>query len=78
MTLHPALEAPADGVAQFEDAGIGDGIEDTGTFAAPPDDACLGEGLEMAGGIGLAQAGGFDELGDVEFTGAQGLEKTET
>lgn len=75
MALHPALKAPTDRVAQFEDAGIRDAIEDTGTFATTPDDAGLGKGLKMAGGVGLGEAGDLDELGNVQFAGAKGLEE---
>jgi len=77
VILHPTLETSADRVAQLEDAGIGDAIEDAGTFAATADDPGLGEGLEMSGGVGLGEAGGLDELGHVEFAGAKALEEAE-
>lgn len=77
MVLVAALEAATDGFAEVEDGGFGDGVDDIGTVAAASDDAGIGEGLEVAGGIGLGEVGGFDELGDIEFAGAEGLKDAE-
>ncbi len=77
MNLHPALQASANRIAQLEDPRVRDVVEDARTVAATSDDAGLGEGLEVAGGIGLGEAGGLDELGNVEFAVAEGLEETE-
>lgn len=77
MALNPALEASAHRVAQFEDPRVRNVIEDARTVAAASDNPRLGEGLKVAGRVGLGEAGDLDELGDVEFTVAEGLEKTE-
>ena len=77
MVLELALEAAADGFAEIEDAGIGDEIDDVWSFATAAEDGGFGEGLEVAGGIGLGEAGGLDELGDVEFAVPEALEDAE-
>lgn len=77
LVLDPFLEAAADDFAEVEDAGIGDEVDDIRAFAATADDGGLGECLEVAGGVGLGEAGELDELGDVEFLGPEGLEEAE-
>lgn len=77
VVLELALEAAADGFAEIEDAGIGDEVDDVGTLASAAEDGGLGEGLEVAGGVGLGEAGGLDELGDAEFAVAEALEDAE-
>lgn len=77
MAFEVALQAGADGFAEVEDGGFGDGIDDVGAIATASDDAGFGEGLQVAGGVGLGEVGGLDELGDVEFAVAEGLEDAE-
>ncbi len=78
MVLELALEAAADGFAEIEDAGIGDEVDDVGALAPAAEDGGFGEGLEVAGCVGLGEAGGLDELGDVEFALAEALEDAES
>lgn len=78
MALDPLLEAPADDFAEVEDAGVGDVIDDVGALAASSDDARVGQGLKVTGGVGLSESGGIDELGDAEFGRAEALEEAET
>ncbi len=78
VALKVALQAGADGFAEVEDGGFGDGIDDVGAIATASDDAGIGEGLEVAGGVGLGEFGGLDELGDIEFAVAEGLEDAES
>ena len=72
------LEIAADGVAEVADAGVGNEADDGKAFAAAADHACVGEGLDVAGDVGLGEAGGGDELGDVLFAGFEGAEDFET
>jgi hypothetical protein len=72
------LEIAADGVAEVADAGIGNEADDGKAFAAAADHACVGEGLDVAGDVGLGEAGGGDELGDILFAGFEGAEDFET
>jgi hypothetical protein len=68
------LEVGADGVAEFGDGGIGDEAHGDEALLAAADHACLGQGLDVAGDIGLGEAGGGDEVGDVFFTFFEGAE----
>lgn len=77
MALDPFLEAATDDFTEVEDAGVGDEIDDVGALAAASDDAGFGQGLEVAGGVGLSESGGIDELGDAEFGRAEALEEAE-
>ncbi len=77
MVLESALEAAADDLAEVEDAGVGDEVDDTGAFASASDDAGVCEGLEVAGSVGLGEAGSLDEIRDVEFGLAEALEEAE-
>ena len=78
VVVELALKAATDGLAEIEDAAVGDEIDDVGTFATAAEDGGIGEGLEVSGGIGLGEAGGLDELGDVEFSIPEALEDAET
>lgn len=77
MALDPFLEAATDDFTEVEDAGVGDEIDDVGALAAASDDASVGQGLEVTGGVGLRESGGIDELGDAEFGRAEALEEAE-
>ncbi len=72
------LEIAADRVAEVADAGVGDEADDGEAFAAAADHTGVGEGLDVAGDVGLGEAGGGDELGDVLFAGFEGAEDFET
>ena len=68
------LEVGADGVAEFGDGGIGDEAHGDEALLAAADHAGLGQGLDVAGDIGLSKASGGDEVGDVFFTFFEGAE----
>ena len=69
------LEAAADRIAELEDVPVGHEIEDKRAGFASGQEAGFGEGLEVAGDIGLGEAGGLDELADVAFAGFEGEEE---
>ena len=77
MALDPLLEAATNDFTEVEYAGVGDEIDDVGALAAASDDAGFSQGLEVAGGVGLSESGGIDELGDAEFGRAEALEEAE-
>ena len=60
-------EVAAHVVAKFGDARISDEADDGETFLAATDHPGIGERLHMAGDIRLREAGGLDELGDVQL-----------
>lgn len=55
------FEAAADEFAELEDRGVGDGVEDLEAFLAAREEAAVGEGLQVAGDVGLGAAGQVDE-----------------
>ena len=78
MGLEAALHAATDVLAEFEDRRVGDEIDDGLALAAPADDARVRKGLEVAGNVGLVEAGTVDQRGDVEFARTEDLDQEES
>lgn len=71
------LEVGADGVTKLSDGGIGDEAHGDEALLAASDHARLSKRLHMAGDIGLGEAGGGDEVGDVFFALLQRAENAQ-
>lgn len=71
------LEVGADGVTELGDGGVGDEAHGDEALLAAADHAGLGEGLDVAGDVGLGETGGGDEVGDVFFAILQGAQDAE-
>ena len=72
-----AVEFIADEAAEFEDHGVGDGVEDGGSGFAAGDDAGIVEEFELFGDVGLAGGEAVDDFGDGEFVRLEFLQDGE-
>jgi len=71
------LDRSAHQFAQAEDAGVGDVVDHAGPVAATAQDAGLGQCLKVAGGVGLGQAGCFDERRNRQLAVLEGADELE-
>lgn len=69
------LDGSADQFAEAEDSGIGDVVDHAGTVTAASQDARLGEGLEMSGGVGLGQPGRLHQGRDRQLAALEGTDE---
>ncbi len=77
LAIEVTLEASADLVADVEDGGVDDAVEDVDALFAAANDAGAGEGGELAGDVGLGGVGRLDELGDIALPGLEGDDQLE-
>jgi hypothetical protein len=75
VTGEAALEAAANVFAESEDAGFGDRVDDLEALLAAVEDSGVGEGLEVAGDVGLAELGGCDQFRNVLWARLEGLDE---
>lgn len=76
--LKGLFEAAADEFAEFEYAAVGDVVVDHQAFFTAGDQAGFGQGVEVAGDIGLIAFGGIHQCAHVLFTVKQRVQQSES
>lgn len=75
MSGKQRLQGSANQFAKSEDFLVRDVVNHAGSVTTTTQDARLGQGLEVSGGIGLSQSSFFHQVGDRQFAPLQGSDE---